>query len=67
MAGGPSTPEPQAWTRSSYSGQQGNCVETRRTEYAVLIRDSKDSEGPALAVSGDAWAAFVDFATQYEV
>ncbi|THA23974.1 DUF397 domain-containing protein [Streptomyces sp. RKND-216] len=48
-----------AWFKSSYSGGGGgNCVEVAAAESAVLVRDSKDTDLPALTVSGDAWAAF---------
>ncbi len=60
-------PEPQVWTKSSYSGQQGNCVETRRALSEVLIRDSKDPQGPVLAIPEAAWAKFVEFAAQQRV
>jgi hypothetical protein len=47
------------WIKSSYSGGQGgNCVETASTLGTVLVRDSKDSEGPVLAFGRKAWQAF---------
>jgi hypothetical protein len=49
------------WVKSSYSGNNGNCVEV-----AVLpegtghaLRDSKNPNGPALLFDRSAWAAFV--------
>ncbi|AXL91555.1 DUF397 domain-containing protein [Streptomyces sp. CB09001] len=58
----------QDWFKSSYSGSEGdNCVEvTMRTE-AVLVRDSKDTDRQALAVSGDAWSAFTTLAADSRV
>jgi hypothetical protein len=57
-----STPE-LAWFKSSYSGSQGDsCVEVAVTEQAVLVRDSKDRNGPHLTVEREAWARFVAFA-----
>jgi hypothetical protein len=49
------------WRKSSYSGNGGSdCVEVARNlPGTVLVRDSKDRAGPRLAVSGDAWSAFV--------
>ncbi|MFD8917316.1 DUF397 domain-containing protein [Streptomyces sp. NPDC059569] len=48
------------WVKSSYSGNNGNCVEV-----AVpfgggrAVRDSKNPGGPALLFSADEWQAFV--------
>ncbi|HWC80640.1 MAG TPA: DUF397 domain-containing protein [Pseudonocardiaceae bacterium] len=36
------------WRKSAHSGQQTNCVEIAHTR--DLIRDSKNPDGPALAV-----------------
>jgi hypothetical protein len=48
------------WFKSSYSdGSGNNCVEVADMPGCVGIRDSKDEEGPALLVPGDAWASFV--------
>ncbi|EGG44864.1 MULTISPECIES: DUF397 domain-containing protein [Streptomyces] len=52
-----------AWFKSSYSGSSGdNCVEVAVRTAAVLVRDSKDTDRRALAVSRDAWAAFTALA-----
>ncbi|WP_329219335.1 DUF397 domain-containing protein [Streptomyces sp. NBC_01485] len=51
---------PLEWVKSSYSGNNGNCVEV-----AVLpggtraIRDSKDPGGPILEFSAGGLAAFI--------
>jgi Domain of unknown function (DUF397) len=51
------------WFKSSYSGTAGdNCVEVAISDHAVLVRDSKDADGPHLTVDRDAWARFVKFA-----
>lgn len=49
------------WRKSTYSGaQNGNCLEVLDGhEHGVPVRDSKDPHGPALVVSGSAWASFV--------
>ncbi|WP_405856480.1 DUF397 domain-containing protein [Streptomyces sp. NBC_00090] len=53
-----------AWFKSSYSGGEGgNCVEVAAHPTAVHIRDSKNPDGPQLAVAPTAWAAFVDVAS----
>ncbi|MFI0983826.1 DUF397 domain-containing protein [Streptomyces exfoliatus] len=52
------------WRKSSYSGGEGgNCVEVAAHPTAVHIRDSKNPDGPQLAVAPTAWAAFVDVAS----
>ncbi|MBF8171426.1 MULTISPECIES: DUF397 domain-containing protein [Streptomyces] len=53
-----STTEP-IWLKSTYSGGGGgNCIEVAACAEAVLVRDSKDTDKPALTVSPDAWSAF---------
>ncbi|MFG2945519.1 DUF397 domain-containing protein [Streptomyces adustus] len=48
------------WFTSSYSnGAGGECVECALTESGTVVRDSKDPEGPAMAVSSGAWRTFV--------
>ncbi|WP_371501454.1 DUF397 domain-containing protein [Kitasatospora sp. NBC_00374] len=50
------------WFKSSYSGDEGgNCVEVAFSDNAVRVRDSKNRQGPQLAVTPEAWAAFVRF------
>lgn len=49
------------WFKSSYSGSSGdNCVEVAVRTEAVLVRDSKDTQRQALAVSWNAWSAFTE-------
>jgi hypothetical protein len=54
-------PEPDSivWHTSSYSYGNGACVQVAPTPGRVLVRDSKDPEGPALAVPIPAWRAFL--------
>jgi Domain of unknown function (DUF397) len=48
------------WHKSSYSSQDGNCVEVATDMTGtVAVRDSKDPQGPALAVSSHDWQVFV--------
>jgi Domain of unknown function (DUF397) len=56
------------WLKSSYSGNGGgDCVEVAgNLTGIVLVRDSKDREGPALAPSDQAWSAFVEGIKQGE-
>ncbi|MGW2294839.1 MULTISPECIES: DUF397 domain-containing protein [Streptomyces] len=54
-----------AWFKSSYSGTQGdNCVEVAAVPEAVYVRDSKDKQGPQLAVDPTAWTAFIGYASE---
>lgn len=47
------------WFKSSYSAQNGDCVEARRrAEGGLDLRDSKDSSSPVLAFEAHHWAAF---------
>jgi hypothetical protein len=49
-----------AWRKSSFSGSNGgDCVEIARTEAAFGIRDSKNTDGPVLALSEAQGLAFL--------
>ncbi|HEY2766219.1 MAG TPA: DUF397 domain-containing protein [Pseudonocardiaceae bacterium] len=52
------------WRTSSYSGTNGNCVEVAPAPDRVLVRDSKDRDGPALAIPTPAWQAFLHTITR---
>ncbi|GAB2911917.1 MULTISPECIES: DUF397 domain-containing protein [unclassified Streptomyces] len=51
------------WVKSSYSDNGGTCVEwapaTASTTGIVPVRDSKNPDGPALAVAAAAFSSFV--------
>jgi hypothetical protein len=48
-----------AWRRSSYSGANGGqCTEVGTAPGLVLVRDSKDRDGPRLAFGRRAWQSF---------
>lgn len=52
-----------SWRKSSYSGSSGDdCIEIATSPTTIHIRDSKDADGPRLAVAADTWAAFVMYA-----
>ncbi|MER5840596.1 DUF397 domain-containing protein [Streptomyces prasinus] len=55
-----------AWFKSSYSGgNDGNsCVELALTPGTVHVRDSKNADGPRLALTSDVWADFVAYASR---
>ncbi|GGV92818.1 hypothetical protein GCM10015535_54650 [Streptomyces gelaticus] len=51
------------WFKSSYSGSGGSCVEWAPARVSatgiVPVRDSKDPQGPVLAIHSNAFASFV--------
>ncbi|WP_330304333.1 MULTISPECIES: DUF397 domain-containing protein [unclassified Streptomyces] len=54
-----------AWRKSSYSsGGDGDCVEVAATPSTIHIRDSKNTQGPQLALSPTAWGDFLTYATK---
>ncbi|WP_328767754.1 DUF397 domain-containing protein [Streptomyces sp. NBC_00286] len=54
-----------AWFKSSYSSASGDdCVEVAACPNSVHIRDSKDKQGPQLALCPTAWTDFVSYAAQ---
>ena len=53
------TDTPGEWRKSSYSGNEFECVEVAFSPGLVRVRDSTDPVGPELAVSAAAWRAFV--------
>ncbi|MFN2494662.1 MAG: DUF397 domain-containing protein [Pseudonocardiaceae bacterium] len=52
------------WRTSSYTANGSACVEVAPTPAGVLVRDSKDPEGPTLAVSTAAWRVFLGTVTR---
>ena len=49
------------WRKSSYSSNGGaNCVEVADDTRRVLVRDTKDSTGPVLRFTPDAWRSFAE-------
>ncbi|GGS64373.1 DUF397 domain-containing protein [Streptomyces cinerochromogenes] len=54
------------WFKSSYSSSSnGNdCLEVAPTPTTIHIRDSKNTEGPRLAVTPATWAAFLTYASR---
>jgi Domain of unknown function (DUF397) len=51
------------WRTSSYSVVNGGCVQVAPAPGRVLVRDSKDPQGPALAVPTPVWRAFLHTVT----
>ncbi|WP_033041225.1 DUF397 domain-containing protein [Streptomyces rimosus] len=51
-----------AWSKSSYSGNGGSCVEwapAQATTGTVPVRDSKNPNGPVLSVATHSFAEFI--------
>jgi hypothetical protein len=46
------------WRKATYTGGQGNCVETASDAGEVLVRDTKNRSGLVLSVPPKAWLAF---------
>lgn len=46
-----------AWRKSSYSTANGDCIQVAGR---VLVRDSKDPDGPVLHFTAAEWQAFAD-------
>ncbi|WP_330478023.1 DUF397 domain-containing protein [Streptomyces platensis] len=54
-----------AWRKSSYSTGDGpECVEIATTLDTILIRDSKNPDGPRLTFTPTTWAAFLPYAAE---
>jgi hypothetical protein len=47
------------WRTARRSAGNGACVEVAPAAGTILIRDSKDREGPVVRYSSDSWQAFL--------
>ncbi|MCT9006421.1 DUF397 domain-containing protein [Streptomyces rhizosphaerihabitans] len=48
------------WIKSSYSTADGpDCVEVAAVPARILVRDSKNPDGPRLSLAPTSWAAFL--------
>lgn len=49
------------WFKSSYSAQNGDCVEGRlRADDGIDLRDTKNRQGPVVTMGSPGWTAFTD-------
>lgn len=53
--------EQLTWRRPTRSGggNNDNCVEVATYRGRVLVRDSKDTDGPVLEISAEEWQGFL--------
>jgi hypothetical protein len=54
------------WIKATRSGQQSACVEMRRTDGGVEVRDSKHPDGPTLKYTKAEFTAWLDGAKKGE-
>ncbi|MFJ4631483.1 DUF397 domain-containing protein [Streptomyces sp. NPDC088847] len=60
MSVAPQAVSDAVWFKSSYSGGNATeCVEAARILAGVLIRDSKQANGPVVAVRARAWHCLI--------
>lgn len=56
----------EAFIKSSYSSSNQGCVEFAQDGDLIMIRDSKDPQGPVLTFTPKEWDAFVKGAKDEE-
>jgi Domain of unknown function (DUF397) len=47
------------WRKSRYSNGGDNCVEWVPGPHGIMLRDSKDPDGPTITLGRDQWARFL--------
>ncbi|MEV8128319.1 DUF397 domain-containing protein [Streptomyces sp. NPDC085944] len=50
------------WRKSTYSGDSSNCLEIATAPATILVRDSKNPNGPRLALRPATWTRFAAYA-----
>jgi len=54
------------WIKSSYSTDEGpDCVEVATAPAHILVRDSKNPDGPRLTLAPTTWATFLPYASAH--
>ncbi|MEU8269398.1 DUF397 domain-containing protein [Sphaerisporangium sp. NPDC049002] len=56
------SPRPKSrvnWTKSTYSGEAGGCVEISLADTGIAVRDSKNPNGPVLTYTDHEWDVFI--------
>jgi hypothetical protein len=48
------------WKKSTRSGSSGSCVEVADNLPRVMVRDSKDQQGPKLSFAACQWSDFIE-------
>ncbi|WP_092928868.1 DUF397 domain-containing protein [Actinopolyspora alba] len=51
---------PTNWCKSSYSGQDTNCVEIGRVRDGAAVRDTKDRSTGYFTITGQQWVTFLN-------
>jgi len=54
------------WIKASASANGGECVEMQRTDDVIVVRNSKDPDGPTLHYTPAEFAAWLDGAKNGE-
>ena len=54
----------QTWRKSSYSGNENNCVELAVGQTTVGVRDSKQPGGPVLTFAAGSFQSFLTAVTR---
>jgi hypothetical protein len=47
------------WRKSTFSSESANCVELALVPAGLVVRDSKDPDGPRLFSSAATWREFI--------
>jgi hypothetical protein len=56
----------QTWRKSTHSGDNGACVEVRRVDDMIEVRDTKDRTNASHAFTLAEWEAFIGSAKDGE-
>jgi hypothetical protein len=48
------------WYKSTRSAANGECVEIAASPGSIVVRDSKDPQGPVLRFATESWREFIE-------